>query len=223
MMHKLTNDFVKQLKLNEDGQKTFELKVFGSEGQYLGKLRLIDKARVKDVSLASNLTRWRNASMRFFLSQFVATEARTQLWLETIVLPAKDRLLFELLDDSDRAIGHAGVCNLTESTAELDNFIRGESGGSPNLFVAAEITLIAWLFDQLNIEMVTLQIFSNNWIPINNHLSIGFSITSKHVLSRIEHEGGIQYLLDSDEGERVKFSCIKMCLSKRDFAKRKAA
>ena len=76
------------------------------------------------------MTIWRNASMSSFLTQFNATEHRTKEWLDNVILPACDRLLFELLDDQNNSIGHAGVTNFNIKSAELDNFIRGEKGGS---------------------------------------------------------------------------------------------
>lgn len=216
-MSGMIKSLVRLLKANEDPAKTFELAVHSPDGRCIGTMRLIDKARTRDPVLAANLTRWRNASMRFFLSQFDATKERTQQWLDNIVLASEDRLLFELLDNTGRAIGHAGVCNLNENWAELDNFIRGESGGDPGLFVAAEITLLRWLFCKLGIKIVSLYIFSNNWIPIRNHISIGFVVTGKHALSRIERDGMIQHNLDSQEGQPVKYSYLKMSLDRSDF------
>ncbi|WP_245277397.1 hypothetical protein [Rhizobium leguminosarum] len=46
-----------------------------------------------DPGLNDDLTTWRNQSMPFFLTQFSGTEDRTQRWLETISLPAADRIL----------------------------------------------------------------------------------------------------------------------------------
>ena len=205
------------LKANEDLAKTFELAIMNPRGKRIGTLRLIDKARTGDPTLAKNLTKWRNAASRFFLTQFNATEERTQGWLENIVLPLEDRILFELLDDAGRAIGHAGVRNLINSSCEMDNFIRGEPGGDPGLFVAAEITILRWLFCNLGIETVMLYVFSNNWIPISNHISIGFSIIGKHTLSRVEKNGMVQHLLDSQEGQPVKYAYLKMSISCNDF------
>ena len=209
--------FVQLLKANEDRRKSFELAVSMPSGRRMGALRLIDKARSIDPLLTSNLTKWRNATKQFFLTQFNATEERTQQWLDNIVLPSGDRLLFELLDDTGGTIGHAGVCNLNEHSCELDNFIRGESGGDPGLFVAAECTLLHWLFCDLGLETVSLYVFSNNWIPISNHISIGFSISKKHALSRVEKNDMVQHLLDSQEGDPVKYSYLKMTISSADF------
>jgi hypothetical protein len=212
-----TEGFVRRLKDNEDLKKTLQLPVKRPDGILVGTLRLIDKVRSSSPDLAANLTKWRNASMRFFLSQFLATEERTQQWLSNVVIPAEGRLLFELLDDTGRAVGHAGVCNLSTHECELDNFIRGERGGDPNLFLAAERSMLRWLFCDIGVDIVTLGIFSNNWIPISNHISIGFTITEKRTMSRVEKDGMVQHLLDSKLGQPTKYSYLKMSLSRNDF------
>lgn len=211
--------FVRRLKENEDPAKTLELPVIRPDGIRVGTLRLIDSVRSSAPDLVVNLTKWRNASMRFFLSQFVATEERTQQWLNNVVIPAEDRILFELLDDTGRAVGHAGVCNFSMHACELDNFIRGEQGGDPNLFLAAERAMLHWVFCDIGVDIVTLCIFSNNWIPINNHISIGFTVTDKRSMSRVEKDGVVQHLVDSQEGQPTKYSYLKMSLSKNDFLK----
>lgn len=211
------NEFVQLLKANEDPAKSFELAVLTPSGRHIGTLRLIDKARSPDPALANNLTKWRNAAKQFFLTQFNATEERTQRWLQNIIVPSGDRLLFELLDDTGRPIGHAGVSNLNEHSGEMDNFIRGEPGGDPGIFVAAEVTILRWLFCDLGLETVTLYVFSNNWIPISNHILIGFSITGKHALSLVERNGTIHHLLDSQEGHPVKYSYLQMSISSNHF------
>ncbi len=211
--------FVRRVKENQDPTKTLELPVIKPDGIRVGTLRLIDKVRSSAPELAVNLTKWRNASMKFFLTQFVATEERTQQWLNNVVIPANDRLLFELLDDTGRAIGHAGVCNFSIRSCELDNFIRGERGGDPNLFLAAERALLSWLFCDIGVDIVTLFVFSNNWIPISNHISIGFTVTEKRSMSLVEKDGLIQHFLDSEEGRPMTYSYLKMSLTKNDFLK----
>jgi len=214
-----TESLVRRLKENENPTETLELPVTASDGTRVGTLRLIDKVRSSAPDLAVNLTKWRNASMRFFLSQFAATEERTTQWLHNVVIPATDRLLFEVLDDTGRAVGHAGVCNLSMHACELDNFIRGEKGGDPSLFIAAERAMLRWVFCDIGVNVVTLGIFSNNWIPISNHKSIGFTVTEKRSMSRVEKDGMVEHLLGSQEGQPTKYSYLTMSLSKTDFLK----
>lgn len=212
-----TTEFFRTLKLNEDIESSLTLLVLGSNNRCIGSLRLIDRGRVNDPSLVINLTKWRNNAKSFFLTQFDATENRTQRWLESVVLPSEDRLLFEVLDATGRAIGHAGVFRFKDNSCELDNFIRGEQGGDPSLFLEAEVTMLNWLFCELGVSKVTLHVFSNNWIAIRNHLSIGFKVTGKYALSRKEEEGSVDFKVNGQDGEPVKFSYLEMSISYADF------
>jgi len=187
------------------------------EGAEIGTLVTVDVTLAHDPEVIRKLTRWRSHYMKFFRTQFMATEERTSWWLKNVVIPCDDRILFLVLDGTGRAIGNVGVCNLTEETAELDNFIRGEAGGHPNLIMLAEVTLLGWLFGMLGLQSVYLYVFSNNWLPINLHLSVGFTETHRLRLSRLERDGTVEYLSDSDSGEPVSFKYLRMELSKNKF------
>lgn len=68
-----------------------------------------------------------------------------------------------------------------------------------------------------------LHVYSNNWIPINNHLDLDFSIIRKHKLSKLVKNTETTYLIDSDLGDSVKFKYLKMCLSKEKFVSMRKA
>ena len=206
-----------RLKANLKKDKSFKIPIISKDEIFLGSLRLIDKFQANRKCLIKKMTIWRNASMGSFLTQFNATEHRTKEWLDNVILPACDRFLFELLDDQNNSIGHAGVTNFNIKSAELDNFIRGEKGGDPLLFYYAELAILEWLFNQISVSEVLLHVFSNNWIPINNHLELGFSIVKKHKLSRLVKNTETTYLIDSNLGDPVNFKYLKMCLTKETF------
>lgn len=209
--------FVKLLKSNDDLECSLNLPVLLEDGKIIGTLRLVDIAQSLRPNLPTAFTKWRQESMTYFLSQFHATENRTKEWIEKHILPTPDRLLFEVLDDSFKSIGHVGVSNLTSDSAELDNFIRGERGGDPNLFRSAEYALMLWLFTKFNLNEIYLYVFSNNWIAINNHLELGFSINEKINLSKIENAEGAFYVPNADKGIAVSFFYLKMILKRNEF------
>lgn len=205
------------LKANLKRDESFKLPVISRDGIYLGSLRLVDRFQANKTRLIKKMTLWRNSSMGSFLTQFTATENRTKEWLDNVILSSNDKLLFELLDDQSKPIGHAGITNLNSKSAELDNFIRGEKGGNSMLFYYAELAILKWLFNEININEVLLHVFSNNWIPINNHLELGFSIVKKHKLTKLVKDDKTTYLVESNLGNPVKFSYLKMSLLKEKF------
>ena len=89
----------------------------------------ITRTRPASDEVVEALTRWRNRARRFFLTQFEATVERTRGWLESVVLTADDRLFFLLYTDSGKLVGHYGFIHMDERSAEVDNLMRGESGG----------------------------------------------------------------------------------------------
>lgn len=195
----------------------FCLQIYDENKNSVGELRCIDVYSADDVEIAGLLTRWREKYMRYFMTQFDATIERTLVWLKKVVLPAKDRMLFIILDDKGRAIGNIGVCNISEEYAEIDNLIRGESGGLPQLIYFAEIALLSWLFNELRIPKVGLHVFSNNVLTINLHRMVGFSLVHSHRCTKITEGNETRFLLDSVQGEPVTFRYNEMSLGRDEF------
>ena len=158
--------------------------------------------------------------MRYFLTQFPATDDRTRDWLERVVLPSPTRILFRIITEDGIAVGNVGVCGISPDTAELDNLIRGEHGGDPQLIFYSELTLLNWLFEHLQVEKVTLHVFSNNVKTLNLHSSVGFLEDARLRLTKELRDGEAQYLVESDHGGAVDFRYVRMKLSAQDFRHR---
>ncbi len=78
------------------------------------------------------LTQWRNRFVDVFLTEFVATETRTQRWLSESVGPDEGRILFMIDDHEGRTVGQLGLTLIDWDTGwgELDAWIRGEDAPS---------------------------------------------------------------------------------------------
>ena len=217
----MTSDYLRKiickLKSNCGNNSGFKILIHDEKKQKVGTLRLIDKGLANNAELIVALTKWRNNAMQFFLSQFVATKERTEQWLSNVAISSHDRLLFVVEDNSGNYVGNVGISNFSSSEAELDNFIRGESGGDPKLILYAELSMLRWIYCNFDVVKVKLQVFSNNWIPISIHLSIGFEITEKCMLSKTSNGSDVQYHINSTEGEPVNFSYLQMVLTRNNF------
>jgi hypothetical protein len=214
------SDIVLSCKANAAPETRLAISVLNPDGKFIGRLACVDRGGCADPELISSLTAWRQKFMRFFLTQFEATGVRTQSWLETVVLPAPDRLLFVIVSESGEAIGNFGLCDLTETSGELDNLIRGRKGGDPKLIYYSELALLSWLFGRYGHEEARLHVFSNNYPTLRLHASVGFSVAETIRISKKCEPGMIRYLLDSDEGEPLDFSYLKMTISKEVFLDR---
>jgi hypothetical protein len=193
------------------------LPIGNSVGEHIGWLSMIGDHDVDDHELVSELTAWRNANRGHFLTQFEATEERTSAWLREVVIPDPSRAFYVISNAENVRIGHLGVRGLESRCPELDNMIRGRSGGDPKLMYWAEIALIARVFEITAADSICLHVFSNNWIPISVHRSIGFQLDKLSPLSRTEVGGEVQMMVDSEEGTPQDFGYQRMVLDRSKF------
>lgn len=209
-----------QAKFNETPAARMNIVVRDVDGKWIGSLCCVDSAMVSDESIISALTAWRKRYMRYFLTQFEATATRTRDWLNSIVIPCSDRILFIIILPTGELVGNFGVCNLTKSTGELDNLIRGERGGDKKLIFYSELALLSWMFGKLQYVDATLHVFSNNLKTIKLHSAVGFEVRGSGPLKRRFLTEGTEYFTGPSDGNPMKFSYLEMGLEKRIFLKR---
>ena len=188
---------IRSIKGLEGEAEPFLISIMNSEGAQVGNLRPIDKSLAKLPEIAEKLTRWRRLFRQYFLTQFSASVERTGAWLERVVIPDDERILFLICDVHDKLIGNFGVCNLKPHAAELDNLIRGESGGDSKLILFAEIAMLSWLYYGVGVNSVVLHVFSNNARTISLHSGVGFTERQRFGLNRIQDGENLRYIVNS--------------------------
>lgn len=212
---------IRQLKGLEEGSlNSFYIPIIKDEGSLIGKLVSINTKLANDNSIINDLRKWRQKYMKYFLTQFVATNERTQLWLNNSVLLDDTRILFLIQDEEDKRIGNFGICNIREKEAELDNLIRGEKGGDQKLIFYAEISLMHWIYKNLGIEDIYLHVFSNNRITINLHRSVGFEISKIYPLVKSKTSQQVQYNVNLNQSfseHDDELGLVKMIIDKKYF------
>lgn len=198
-------------------RSAIRLPILDGVGNPIGWLDSVTADDLADTSLIADLTSWRNANRRFFLTQFEANEERTYKWLQQTVVGDPSRILFIIKTDTDLPVGHLGVLRLDTNSPELDNMIRGRSGGDLQLMLYAEVAVITWCFRNPLVHSICLNVFSNNWLPIGVHRSIGFEPGEIRKLSKLTEGGQVTLLVESDEGEQQRFGLLRMSLKKENF------
>lgn len=154
-------------------------------GNEIGYLRPLTKNLIENErSIITKLTEWRNQFSMHFFSTFIATEERTKYWLQNQVLNKSDKLLF-LIYSQNNLVGHLGFTNFNFETVELDNLVRGELGGHSQLIFYAESALIDWIFQKLELKIITAQILSRNILSIFLQQKLKFRIKNKIYLNEI--------------------------------------
>jgi hypothetical protein len=98
------------------------------------------------------LTEWRNRFVTSFLTEFEATDARTERWLIDVVGPDSNRILFMLDDLNGRTIGYLGIAFIDweERTGEADAFVRGVDD-MPGIMKKAALALFGWAHRELGL------------------------------------------------------------------------
>jgi len=167
-------------------------------------------------ALANEMTIWRNKAMPFFKTGFVATTERTINWLKNSVIPAENKILYLIYVD-ETLIGHFGLCNITEESAELDNAIRGEKGGSSDLFDCIENAILKTAFETLKVKSVYGRLFSNNFMAMSLHKRLGFIENQRSPLKLVKRQSEWEYVECLPEEHNVRFQYVELILTNTRF------
>ena len=193
------------------------LDVVDDENNKIAVLVPIGNWALKDTALLSSFAVWRQTFMRFFLTQFTASKESTSGYLKKLSIGQSNRIFFAIYVD-DVLVGHIGLSNVTDSNAELDNIIRGVSGGHRDLMYFSEKTLIHWAFTQLNIKTIDAQVMSKNFMALSLHERFGFKLKERHNLKKVTNESSISYEVCDKEVTIEKFFLDIIEVSTEDFS-----
>lgn len=127
-----------------------------------------------------------------FFSQFDSSNFSTKLYLKNLSIKKKDRIFFAIYSKK-KLIGHIGLKNISRSKAELDNIIRGESGGHHDLIYFSQKQLLQWAFKYLKVKSVVAEVMSNNFIVNSFHKRFGFKRKKRYFLKKIKDKKLIQF------------------------------
>ena len=141
------------------------------------------------------LTEWRNRFVSSFLTEFVATEERTERWLTEVVGPDETRILFMLDDALGTTVGYLGLAFIDweNLTGEADAIVRG-ADTAPGVMARAMFTLLDWAREQLGLKSVRARVRSDN--PALRFF-LKFATETKRVpLHAVETPGMISWVED---------------------------
>ncbi len=144
------------------------------------------------------LTEWRNRFVESFLTEFVATEERTERWLADSVGPDDTRILFMIDDAEERTIGYVGLAFIDWETgeAEADAIVRGVDG--PRGLIAQSLEAMwRWGHDALGLSMLGVRVRSDN-PAIGFYKKAGFRERRRVPLRRERNAQGVEWVEDPD-------------------------
>lgn len=136
-------------------------------------------------------TAWRNAQSGGFFSEFVATEERTRLWLQTAIENNPTRILFLIENHQGLALGHLSLrYDSTEETFEVEHILRGEQVGKGCMTTALS-ALCAWTFRVFPVTYIFLRSFADNSRALALYKRCGFEEAARWTVFRQENDGDI--------------------------------
>lgn len=200
---------LQQLKDAPTREAALRLDVALADGTPVGTLLLAGRWVLAEPPLLAQLARWRQRNMRMFLTWFQASGETTAAYLRDVVLAQRERALFFVLDAAGAIVGHMGVAGWAGDGAELDNFVRGEAGGHPQLMRECERRLLEFLFAN-GVRRVQARVLSYNWMAQDLHAGLGFAVVERLALRRTDADGGTRHdIVEAGQGN-VPYHCVVM-------------
>ncbi len=200
--------------------KSKSLQIFNSKNEKIGSLVPVGDWILEDKEKIGLICAWRQKAMLMSLTHFQSTYEKTYAFLQNFSVALENRLLFLIYDRDDSFLGHIGVANVNALSFELDNLVRGVSGGGPQLIYFAEITLLDWCFRNLGINYSNGKVLSYNWTALSLHEEVGYSVVEQIPLLRNEKDGNVAHEFVSLDDTNVDYSCISISIKKDEFYKK---
>lgn len=182
----------------------------------IAKLIPVGNWALKDSKLLNSFAKWRKTYMNFFFKQFTSSKESMIGYLKNLSIGKGNRIFFAIYVDKT-LVGHIGLKNITKNSAELDNIIRGETGGPSNLMLLSEKTLLYWAFFILDLKKVNAKVMSNNLMALNLHEELGFKLKKKYYLKKFQMKKRLFYRTSDKKAATENFFMNSIELSKKDF------
>ncbi len=200
-------------KENFEEALSVSIDVLDATGVVCGKLVPVGEWILGDSEKIELIRTWRQKAMRMFFAQFESTFDSTFSYLKNFSIGLKDRVLFLIFDKNQNFIGHVGLSNIGQHSAELDNLMRGVPGGDPRLIFNAEVSILKWCFENFPVDKIIARVISYNWLVIDLHKEVGFLIGNVEPLRKFEVDGVINHQVVQENEANVKYNAVTMELT----------
>jgi perosamine synthetase len=163
-------------------------------GKY-GYLIPLSKCHKNDFELLEKISRWRNENVEVYPTQFVSTLESTKAWLKDRLLDSEGRILFLVVDNTGKVVGHIGFndCLNDNQSFEIDNVIKGEQEIPKGVFSQALNALLEWARKTINENSFNLRVMKDNTHAIQFYEKIGFVFEREIPLFKKIDNGVVSY------------------------------
>jgi perosamine synthetase len=160
---------------------------------------------------ASLICKWREENPEGFTNRFKGTEEKTRNWIDNVLLPREDRILFMVHNIHNIPIGHLGFSSFDfdKKSCEIDNVVRGIKDCDKGMMSLALNSLIRWGKKTFGLKNIYLKVVSNNHHAINFYRKRGFEKQYTIPLHKREKEGFVEWVEDiNDTGDPDKWYLV---------------
>ena len=180
---------VNQLKVAEiDSARKIAIKVTDSVS-----LVPVGSWILQEPELIEQMASWRQENMAMFCAKFKSTPAKTRDYLTNASIAQQNRILF-LIFENHRMVGHLGLSNISGSTAELDNVMRGVRAETSSLMFLCISRLCDWASGELSLKQLTLRVVDVNSKALDLYARCGFETQSSSALKATQQADVTQYI-----------------------------
>ncbi|OIQ90352.1 hypothetical protein GALL_277440 [mine drainage metagenome] len=213
-MHDLPVAVLSMKRGTHAAARAIALTVADDTGRLIASLVPVGRWALGDASLIEQVCAWRARNMRMFLTQFASSADSTRNYLERLAIGDPRRLLFIIEGPDSVALGHIGLIELSRTSAEIDNVMRGDAPVPPRLMYLAQRRLLQWCFDALRLDYCTIRVLSYNSHAIDLYIRLGFSPRGKIHLFRDETNGLITHKPCAPQQSNVDYWCDELVIQR---------
>ena len=179
-------------------------------GEIVAHLIPVGEWILNRTKLLISIVEWRNKYMRFYLTQFDANLENATNYIQSKIHSNSSAVFFMIADEHYKILGHIGFCEITSTSAELDNVLLGEASSVRNLMQDVEIQSINWIRDFLNLEKIQLKVLSYNFLAIDLHEMCGFKVEERLPIRKVHYFNQRKYEPCLPEESNLDFYCLIM-------------
>ena len=150
-------------------------------------LRLVDDS-IESIRL---ITKWRRENINWYDSEFSPTELKTKKWLQNNIIGNSNNVLFFILVNGKK-VGHIGLDSYNEKLnyVYIMSVVKGENIVFPRLMEYVGKELIEWIFKNLEILIIRIRVFSDNYKAINMNERIGMLTVNSIPMKKTKKNDG---------------------------------
>lgn len=181
-----------------------------------GLLLPFSTCHLADDDLLTTLADWRNVNVSAYPEQFVATLESTRRWAEVGLLESKGRILFLVLNNHGRIVGHLGFNNCTNNRSrfEIDNVVRGCNSNKGILSEAMQV-ICTWAKNSFPVDEIYLRVLESNSHAVKFYERLGFVCGQKTKLKKVKKGATTNLEPLPDESSDYEDKFVEMVLQEK--------